>query len=131
MGAVKRSAVVAIVAFGLTIACRQEDTKPPNVWLGTSVEDERVCQRIDRLRECRADVRFLSCEPLIGPLPQLDLTGIHWVIVGGESGIGHRWMNPDWVRDIRDQCIRQCVPFFFYSGRRRIVWAAGKLCRPA
>ena len=69
--------------------------------------------RIGRLRECRAEVRFLSCEPLIGHLLGLDLTGIHWVIVGGESGLGHRWMEPWWVRDIRNQCIRDGVPFFF------------------
>lgn len=86
---------------------------PSNIWLGTSVEDERVRGRIDRLRGCQADVRFLSCEPLIGPLPRLDLTGIRWVIVGGESGPGHRWIDPDWVRDIRDQCIARSVPFFF------------------
>jgi protein gp37 len=86
---------------------------PPNVWLGTSVEDERVLSRIDRLRECRAEVRFLSCEPLIGPLPRLDLSGIHWVIVGGESGPGFRPIDPDWVRDLRDQCQQHRVPFFF------------------
>ncbi len=86
---------------------------PPNVWLGTSVEDARVVQRIDRLRECRADVRFLSCEQLIGPLSGLELTSIHWVIVGGESGAHHRWLDPEWVRDIRNQCLRAGVPFFF------------------
>ena len=86
---------------------------PPNVWLGTSVEDARVLGRVNRLRECRADMRFLSCEPLIGPLTGLDLTGIHWVIVGGESGVGHRWIDPAWVRSLRDQCIEHDVPFFF------------------
>ena len=86
---------------------------PSNVWLGTSVEDQQVTNRIDRLREVHAQIRFLSCEPLIGPLPNLDLAGIHWVIVGGESGFGHRPMNPNWVRDIRDQCGRSHVCFFF------------------
>lgn len=90
-----------------------ENPAPANVWLGTSVEDERVISRIDRLRECAAAVRFLSCEPLIGPLPDMDLTGIDWVIVGGESGAGHRPMSADWVRDIRAQCERSGVAFFF------------------
>jgi len=92
---------------------------PPNVWLGTSVEDARVMQRVDRLRECHADVRFLSCEPLIGSLKDLDLTGIGWVIVGGESGPQYRPIDPEWVREIRAECIRAGVPFFFkqWGGR--------------
>ena len=85
----------------------------PNVWLGVSVEDERVLWRIDHLRAAPAAVRFLSIEPLIGPLPALDLTGIHWVIVGGESGPGARPMDPAWDRSVRDQCVEQGVPFFF------------------
>jgi protein gp37 len=85
----------------------------PNVWLGTSVEDGRVRQRIDELRRIPAAIRFLSCEPLIGPLDDLDLTGIHWVIVGGESGPGARPMHPDWARSLRDQCTSAGVPFFF------------------
>jgi protein gp37 len=99
---------------------------PPNVWLGTSVEDERVQQRVDRLRECWASVRFLSCEPLIGPLTNLDLACIHWVIVGGESGLGHRPIDASWVRDIRDQCIRQAVPFFFKQWGGRTPKAGGR-----
>jgi len=90
-----------------------DNPAPPNVWLGTSVEDERVIDRIDRLRRCRSDVRFLSCEPLIGPLDNLDLAGINWVIVGGESGPGHRPVRLEWVRNIRDQCIQSNVSFFF------------------
>lgn len=86
---------------------------PPNVWLGTSVEDARVIQRVGRLRECQTAVRFLSCEPLIGPLVGLDLTHIDWVIVGGESGPQHRYMDPQWVRDIRNQCVQGAVPLFF------------------
>lgn len=85
----------------------------PNVWLGTSVEDERVRGRIDVLRQVPAAVRFLSIEPLIGRLSNLDLTGIHWVIVGGESGPGARPMSVDWVREIRDACEAQGVAFFF------------------
>lgn len=85
----------------------------PNIWLGTSVEDVRVRRRIDELRTIRAHIRFLSLEPLIGPLPDLDLYGIGWVIVGGESGPGSRPMDPSWVLDIRDQCRAAGVPFFF------------------
>ena len=86
---------------------------PANVWVGVSVENEKVAWRIDDLRKVPAAVRFLSLEPLIGPLPSLNLEGIHWAIVGGESGHGARPMDPEWVRDIRDQCLRAMVPFFF------------------
>jgi protein gp37 len=88
-------------------------TPPPNVWLGTSVEDERVVARIDQLRRVPGAVRFLSCEPLIGPLPDLDLRNIDWVIVGGESGPHHRPMRPEWVRALRRQCRKAGVAFFF------------------
>lgn len=88
-------------------------TWSPNIWMGVSVEDVRVVDRIDWLRQVPAAVRFLSLEPLIGPLPYLNLSGIHWVIAGGESGPKSRPMNPEWVRDIRDQCIAAGVPFFF------------------
>jgi protein gp37 len=84
-----------------------------NVWIGTSVEDARVVHRIRALRRAPAAVRFLSLEPLLGPLPNLPLDGIGWVIAGGESGRGHRPIEADWVRDIRDQCQRAGVPFFF------------------
>jgi protein gp37 len=86
---------------------------PPNVWQGVSVEDERVAFRIDDLRVTGATIKFLSLEPLIGPLPNLDLAGIDWVIVGGESGPGARPMNPEWATDIRKQCKRAGVAFFF------------------
>lgn len=86
---------------------------PDNVWQGVSVEDERVVDRIDFLRQVPAKVRFLSIEPLIGPINNLNLEGIHWVIVGGESGPGARPMDSDWVRSIRDQCKEQNVAFFF------------------
>jgi protein gp37 len=85
----------------------------PNIWIGVSVEDEKVVNRIDDLRQVPADVRFLSCEPLIGPLNKLNLNGIHWVIVGGESGPGSRPMNSEWVTSIRDQCKEQNTAFFF------------------
>ncbi len=90
-----------------------DNPAPRNVWLGTSVEDERVVGRINSLRECRTRIRFLSCEPLIGPIYRLDLEGIYWLIAGGESGRGHRPLNPDWVRSLRDQCQAANVPFFF------------------
>jgi len=86
---------------------------PDNVWMGVSVEDQRVASRIDDLREVPAHVRFLSCEPLIGPLYSLNLDGIHWVIVGGESGPEARPMKPEWVISILDQCRQSNVPFFF------------------
>lgn len=86
---------------------------PKNVWLGVSVECEDYLYRIDDLRRTGAQVRFLSLEPLIGPLPGLDLEGINWVIVGGESGPGARPMQEEWVTDIRDTCLASGVPFFF------------------
>ncbi|WP_345368320.1 phage Gp37/Gp68 family protein [Saccharopolyspora cebuensis] len=94
---------------------------PDNLWVGTSVEDDAVLDRIDDLRAVPAAVRFLSCEPLLGPLPELDLTGIGWVIAGGESGPGARPMSAEWVQDLRDQCQRAGVPFFFkqWGGRTR------------
>jgi protein gp37 len=86
---------------------------PENVWMGVSVEGERQLSRIDCLRRTDAAVRFLSLEPLLGPLRRLDLTSIHWVIAGGESGPGARPMDASWVRSIREQCVSQKVPFFF------------------
>lgn len=86
---------------------------PPNVWLGTSIESDRYAFRADHLRRTPAAVRWLSLEPLLGPLPSLDLTGIDWVVVGGESGPGARPMHSDWARDIRDRCQAAGVPFFF------------------
>lgn len=86
---------------------------PENVWMGTSVEDNRVRDRIKHLRRVPSQVRFLSVEPLIGPIPRLPLAGLHWVIVGGESGPKARPMAPDWVRAIRDRCVGRGVPFFF------------------
>lgn len=86
---------------------------PPHIWLGVSVEDEAGLSRVAHLQAAAAAVRFLSLEPLIGPLGSLNLSGIHWVIVGGESGPGARAMNIEWVRSIRDQCRSERVPFFF------------------
>ena len=86
---------------------------PAQIWQGVSVEQQDYARRIDLLRETAAAVKFLSLEPLLGPLPDLDLAGIDWVIVGGESGPGARPMQPDWARDIRDQCLNAGVPFHF------------------
>ena len=86
---------------------------PKNVWMGVSVENEDYTFRIDDLRKTDAHVKFLSLEPLIGPLPKLELEQIDWVIVGGESGPGSRPMQKEWVIDIRDQCQQASVPFFF------------------
>lgn len=84
-----------------------------NIWQGVTVENNSVRNRIDDLRKVPAAVRFLSLEPLIGSIPSLNLDGIHWVIVGGESGPGARPMKIEWVREIRDECEKQKVPFFF------------------
>jgi protein gp37 len=86
---------------------------PSNVWIGVSVENAAVLSRVDDLRIVPAAVRFLSCEPLIGSLAGIDLEGIHWIIVGGESGPHSRSMNIEWVREIFRECRKQKVPFFF------------------
>lgn len=99
---------------------------PNQVWMGTSVENQDYVSRIDELRKIPAQVRFLSCEPLLGPL-EMDLTGIHWVIVGGESGPGARPMKPEWVRSIRKQCRAADVPFFFKQWGGVNKKAAGRL----
>ena len=88
-------------------------TWTPNIWMGVSVENDQYCYRIDHLRSVPAGIRFLSLEPLLGPLARLDLRGIHWVIVGGESGPKARPVDYHWVADIRDQCVAGNVPMFF------------------
>ena len=93
---------------------RYRDCTPPiHIWLGVSVEDAKGATRITHLRSAPAAVRFLSVEPLIGPVGHIDLSGIHWVIAGGESGPGARILNIEWARQIRDECARQNVSFFF------------------
>lgn len=99
---------------------------PKNVWMGVSVEDHRVVNRIDDLRKVPAAVRFLSCEPLIGSLGRFSLRGIDWVIVGGESGTTPRPMDPEWVWEIRDRCEGAKVPFFFKQWGGRNKKAAGR-----
>jgi protein gp37 len=93
---------------------RYRDAAPPaHIWLGVSVEDGRARTRIRHLQEAPAAIRFLSIEPLIGPVGAIDLDGIHWVIAGGESGPNARPMHIDWARGVRDQCARKGVAFFF------------------
>ena len=93
---------------------RYADTPPPaHIWVGVSVENLGSLSRIDHLRAAPAAVRFLSIEPLIGPVGRMDLRGIHWVIAGGESGPGARPMQIEWAREVRDQCAEQSVAFFF------------------
>ena len=86
---------------------------PPNVWMGVTVENADCTYRIDNLRQTPAAIKFISFEPLLGPIPDINLEGIDWVIVGGESGPGARQMKPQWATDIRDQCIAAGIPFFF------------------
>ena len=98
----------------------------PNVWLGTSIESDRYSFRADHLRDTPAAVRFLSCEPLLGPLPSLDLTGIAWVIAGGESGLQARPVDPDWIRDIRDRSASAGAAFLFKQWGGRTPKANGR-----
>lgn len=86
---------------------------PENVWMGVSVENQKYTFRIKDLAKTKAKVKFLSVEPLLGPIPRLPISGIDWVIVGGESGPKARPMNPEWVEQIRDRCVDRGVPFFF------------------
>lgn len=95
------------------LARRGLDKVPPQIWVGTSVESDKYVWRADHLRSIPADVRFLSCEPLLGPLPSLDYTGLSWIIVGGESGKGYRKMDHQWARDIRDKCQDREIAFYF------------------
>jgi protein gp37 len=99
---------------------------PTNVWQGVSVENSRYVARVADLVEVPAAVRFLSVEPLLGPIDHLPLKGIDWVIVGGESGPGHRPIQPTWVRSIRDQCESAGVPFFFKQWGGRTPKAGGR-----
>lgn len=86
---------------------------PDNLWLGASVEDEKVLHRLEDLRSTPAPVKMLMCEPLLGPMDDLDLNGIDWVTVAGEAGRGSRPMDPDWARSLRDQAVAAGVPFYF------------------
>lgn len=102
-------------------------TFTPNIWMGVSVENEKVVQRIDHLRKVNAAIRFLSLEPLLGPLSKLNLKDIQWVIVGGESGRKARPMKLDWVEEIRLQCEEANVKFFFKQWGGKNKKAAGRV----
>lgn len=99
---------------------------PTNLWMGVSVESADALRRVDDLRLVPSAVRFLSCEPLVGPLDGLRLTDIQWVIAGGESGPGYRPMELAWVRGVRDCCLRADVPFFFKQWGGRTPKALGR-----
>jgi protein gp37 len=100
---------------------------PPNVWMGVTIENRRFVGRAAVLREVPASVRFISAEPLLGPLEGLDLQGIDWLIAGGESGARHRRLDLDWVRELRDRCQQENVAFFFKQVGGRTPKACGRL----
>jgi protein gp37 len=100
---------------------------PANVWMGVSIENRRFVERADLLRKVPAEVRFISAEPLLGPLEGLDLTGIGWLIAGGESGPRHRPVRVEWLRELRDQCLRDGVPFFFKQWGGATSKAGGRI----
>lgn len=99
---------------------------PPNVWMGVSIENRRFVHRADYLRNVPAAVRFISAEPLLGPLEGLDLDGIDWLIAGGESGPGHRLVKEEWLLELRDQCQATGVAFFFKQWGGRTPKAGGR-----
>ena len=114
----KRSARLAKLAPRLPL--------PPHVWVGVSVETLRYQWRVDHLRQVPAHVRFISAEPLLGSLGNLDLTDIHWLIAGGESGNGYRSCDPIWIRELRDRCQEKGVAFFFKQWGGRTPKAQGR-----
>ncbi|HSV64638.1 MAG TPA: phage Gp37/Gp68 family protein [Mycobacteriales bacterium] len=99
---------------------------PSNLWMGVSVENAEALERVEDLRNVPSAVRFLSCEPLLGPLDGIDLTGIHWVIAGGESGAEARPPDPMWIRRLRDTCTSSDVPFFFKQWGGRTAKSGGR-----
>jgi protein gp37 len=100
---------------------------PSNVWMGVSIENRRFVQRADRLRTVKAAVRFISAEPLLGPLEGLNLEGISWLIAGGESGHKHRPVKVEWLRELRDRCQAEGVPFFFKQWGGNTSKAGGRM----
>jgi len=101
-------------------------TLPEHIWIGATVENQGVIHRVKQLDSIPAAIRFLSCEPLLGPV-KLDLSGVQWVIAGGESGVGFRPVKEAWVHSIRDQCLEMDVPFFFKQWGGRTPKAGGRL----
>jgi protein gp37 len=115
----KRSARLARLAPKLTWA--------PHIWAGVSVETNQYAWRVEQLRKVPAEVRFVSAEPLLGPLTKVNFEGIHWVISGGESGAGFRPCNADWIRDLRDRCQAQGISYFHKQWGGRTPKAGGRL----
>ncbi len=99
---------------------------PPHIWTGVSIETMQYAWRVDDLRKVPAAIRFISAEPLLGSLQGLDLTGLHWVIVGGESGPGYRHCEADWVRHLREQCQEKGIAFFFKQWGGQTAKAGGR-----
>jgi protein gp37 len=123
----KRPERMAVVMGSVAAESIWREWPPCNIWIGTSVENDRWTTRADELRAVPGDwTRFLSCEPLLGPLPSLDLTGIGWVIVGGESGPNHRPIQAEWVRGLRDRSVEAGVPFFFKQWGGRTPKSGGR-----
>jgi protein gp37 len=115
----KRSARLA--RLGSTLPWR------PHIWAGVSIETEQYLWRADHLRKVPTHIRFISAEPLLGPLDHLNLDGIQWLITGGESGYGHRHCDPDWVRNIRDRCVTDGVAFFHKQWGGHTPKAGGRI----
>lgn len=105
----------------------KQDGWPPHMWLGVSVETMQYKWRVEQLRRVPAAVRFVSAEPLLGSLKDLDLDGIHWLIAGGESGLGHRHIDVEWVRELREKCVGEDVAFFFKQWGGRTPKAGGRI----
>lgn len=99
----------------------------PHIWVGVSIETDQYCWRADHLRQVPASTRFISAEPLLGPLDHLKLDGIHWLITGGESGPKHRFCDPQWVRDLRDRCQESSTAFFHKQWGGRTPKAGGRM----
>jgi protein gp37 len=100
---------------------------PPHIWIGVSVESNDYAWRADYLRQVPAAIRFISAEPLLGPVDQLSLDGLHWVITGGESGAGHRRCDPAWVREVRDRCVADGVAYFHKQWGGRTPKTGGRM----
>jgi protein gp37 len=100
---------------------------PPHIWIGVSVESNAYVWRANYLRQVPAAIRFISAEPLLGPVDELNLDGLHWVITGGESGTGHRRCDPAWVRHVRDRCVAEGVAYFHKQWGGRTPKAGGRM----
>jgi protein gp37 len=127
----KRPARLARLVPKITATLTQQTNQtvpwPAHIWLGISVETLQYKWRVDELRKVPAAIRFVSAEPLLGSLEDLNLWGVDWLIAGGESGPGHRPCNPDWIRELRDKCQREDVAFFFKQWGGRAPKSNGRI----